>query len=44
MLYYISNQLNESLEDFKVGVDFEPFRDLTKTLMNKLRQKIKTQL
>ena len=44
MLYYISNQLNESLEDFTVGVDFEPFRDLTKTLMNKLRQKIKSQL
>ena len=44
MFYYISNQLNESLEDLKVGVDFEPFRDLTKKLMNKLKQKIKNEL
>ena len=44
MLYYISNQLEESLEDFKVGIDFEPFRDLTETLMSKLKQKIKNQL
>ncbi len=44
MLYYISNQLNESLEDLKVGVDFEPFRDLTKKLMSKLRQKMKNEL
>ena len=44
MLYYISNQLNKSLEDFKVGVDFEPFRDLTKKLMNKLKQKMKNEL
>ena len=44
MLYYISNQLNESLEDFKVGVDFEPFRDLTKKLMNQLKQKMKNEL
>ena len=44
MLYYISNQLDESLEDFKVGIDFEPFRDLTKKLMNKLRQKMKNEL
>ena len=41
MLYYISNQINESLEDLKVGVDFEPFRDLSEKLMNKLRQKMK---
>ena len=41
MLYYISNQINESLEDSKVGVDFEPFRDLSEKLMNKLRQKMK---
>ena len=41
MFYYISNQLNESLEDLKVGVDFEPFRDLSEKLMNKLRQKMK---
>ena len=44
MLYYITNQLNESLEDLKVGVDFEPFRDLTKKLMNQLRQKMKNEL
>ena len=44
MLYYITNQLNESLEDLNVGVDFEPFRDLTKKLMNKLRQKMKNEL
>ena len=44
MLYYISNQLNESLEDLKVGVDFEPFRDLSEKLMNKLRQKMKNEL
>ena len=44
MLYYISNQLDESLEDFKVGIDFEPFRDLTEALMSKLKQKIKNQL
>ena len=44
MLYYISNQHSESLEDLKVGVDFEPLRDLTKKLMNKLRQKIKNEL
>ena len=44
MFYYISNQLNESLEDLKVGVDFEPFRDLTKKLMSKLRQKMKNEL
>ena len=41
MLYYISNQLSESLEDLKVGVDFEPFRDLSEKLINKLRQKMK---
>ena len=41
ILYYISNQINESLEDLKVGVDFEPFRDLSEKLMNKLRQKMK---
>ena len=40
MFYYISNQLNESLDDLKVGVDFEPFRDLSEKLMNKLRQKM----
>ena len=44
MLYYISNQINESLEDLKVGVDFEPFRDLSEKLMNKLRQKMKNEL
>ena len=44
MLYYITNQLNESLEDLNVGIDFEPFRDLTKKLMNKLRQKMKNEL
>ena len=44
MLYYITNQLNESREDLNVGVDFEPFRDLTKKLMNKLRQKMKNEL
>ena len=44
MLYYTSNQLNESLEDLKGGVDFEPFRDLTKKLMSKLRQKMKNEL
>ena len=44
MLYYITNQLNESREDLNVGVDFEPFRDLTKKLMNQLRQKMKNEL
>lgn len=44
MLYYITNQHNESLEDLKVGVDFEPFRDLSEKLMNKLRQKMKNEI
>ena len=44
MLYYISNQLDESLEDFKVRIFYETFRDLTKILTNKLRQKMKNQL
>ena len=44
ILYYISNQLDESLEDFKVEVFYETFRDLTKILTNKLRQKMKNQL
>ena len=41
MSYYILNQINESLEDFEVGIDFEPFRDLSEKLLNKLRQKMK---
>ena len=40
MLYYISNQLNKSLEDFKIGVDFEPLREVTESLIKKIKKKI----
>ena len=39
MLYYISNQLNESLEDLKVGINYEPLTEVTKRLIQKIKKR-----